>query len=189
MAADSAGNDILAVGIPITGLFGFAPTGTTLPTAVEGNDPDYVLPVAFKKAGLAKVDGGPQMAWAASGDPIEFWQAGYSIPSGLADVTFTATYAQTDPFIRELIYGIVPDANNMIIVDGGGHSVEKILWTEEIFKNGAIRRRCAPKTGIKSVTEDKSTRGEVLGYTVVHEIKRSALYANKHFAEWVIPAA
>ncbi|MDZ4045176.1 MAG: hypothetical protein U1E32_05285 [Rhodoglobus sp.] len=189
MAADSAGNDITAVGIPITGLFGFAPTATTLPTATEGNDPDYELPVAFKRAGLLKVDGGPQFAWAASGDPIEFFQAGYSIPSGLADVTFTAAYAQHDPFIRELIHGVAPDANGMIIVDGGGHSIEKILWSEEIFANGDILRRCAPKTGVRTVTEDRGTRGEVKGYTVVHEIKRSSLISNKHFMEWLIPAA
>lgn len=189
MAADAQGNDVGAVGIPITGALGFAPITTTLPTPVEGADPEFVLPIAFKRAGLLKVDGGPQFAWAASGDPIEFWQDGYSIPSGLADVTLVATFAQTDDFVRELTYGKAPDANGYLTVDGGGHAVEKVLWSEEIFKNGAIRRRIAAKVGVKSVAEDKSTRGEVLGYVITFEIKRSALLGNDHFGEWVIPAA
>jgi hypothetical protein len=188
MAADSAGNDVGAVGIPITGALGFAPSGTALPSDTDGADDAYTLPVAYKKAGLLKVDGGPQFAWAASGDPIEFWQEGYSIPSGLADVTLAATFAQTDAFVRELIYGVAPDVNGKIIVDGGGHAIEKVLFSEEIFKNGAIRRRAAPKVGVRSVTEDRNARGEVLGYAVVFEIKRSTTLGG-HFAEWVIPPA
>jgi hypothetical protein len=188
MAADSAGNDIGAVGIPLTGFLGFAPTGTTIPTPVEGADPELELDAAFVKAGLLKVDGGPQLAWAASGDPIEFWQDGYTIPSGLADVTLAAAFAQTDPFVRELVYGKVPDANGYLTVDGGGHSIEKIAYTEELFKNGAIRRRIADKVTVKSVQEDKSTRGEVLGYAVVFKISRSETFGMDHFGEWVLPA-
>ena len=102
MTADSAGNDVTAVAVPVTGNLGIAPSGSTIPTPVEGGSPSFTLPLAFTKAGLIKTDGGPQWAWAPDGDAIEFWQDGYEIPSGLADVTLTATFAQTDDFIRSV---------------------------------------------------------------------------------------
>lgn len=188
MSADSQGNDVASVAVPVTGNLGIAPAGTTLPTSAAGGASDFVLPVAFVKAGLLKVDGGPQWAWAAAGDAIEFWQEGYSIPSGLADVTLVATFAQTDNFIRSVIYGRTPDVNGFVIVDGGGHSTQYVLFTEEIFKNGVIRRRIAAVAQVQSVAEDKSTRGEVLGYVVTFSIKISPLLQNGHFGEWLLPA-
>ena len=187
--ADSQGNDITTVGIPITGNVGLGPFGTDLPTPVEGADPDVVLEAAIKKLGLLKTDGGPQMAWAASGDPIEFWQVGYSIPSGLADVTFSVTAAQQDAFVRSIVSGQTPDANGYIEVDGGGHSTQYVLWVEEIYKNGMIRRRAAANVTVQSVTEDRNTRGEVQGYAIVFKVGRSPVFNNKHFGEWVLPAA
>lgn len=189
MAADSQGNDITAVGIPITGNIGLGPFGTDLPTSVEGAATELVLDAAIKKLGLLKQDGGPQFAWAASGEPIEFWQDGYSIPSGLADVTLTLTAAQQDAFVRSIVSGQTPDANGYIEIDGGGHSTQYVLWSEEIYKNGMIRRRAAANVTVQSVTEDKSTRGEVQGYVLVFKISRSAVFNNKHFGEWVLPAA
>lgn len=187
MAADELGNDISAVAVPVTGNLGIAPASTTVPTPSEGADPGFTLPEAFTKAGLIKEDGGPQWAWEADGDPIKFWQDGYSIPSGLANVTLVASFAQTDNFIRSVIYGKTPDANGYLVVDGGGHSTEYVLFTEEIFKNGTIRRRVAAVAGVQSVSEDQSTRGEVLGYEVTFEIKRSPLLGNGHFGEWLLP--
>lgn len=184
--ADPAGNDITKVLIPLGGALGFAPALTVVPTPSAGAATGFVLPAAFKKAGLLKVDGGPQLAWAASGDPIEFWQDGYTIPGGLADVTFAATLAQTDPFARELVYGKTPDVNGFLTVDGGGHNIQKVLFTEEIFKNNIIRRRVADRVTLKSVAEDKNTRGEVLGYACVWKIDRSPTFNNDHFGEWVI---
>lgn len=186
--ADELGNDISSVAVPVTGNLGIAPVGTTIPTPVEGADPDFILPAAFRKAGLIKEDGGPQWAWEADGDPIKFWQDGYSIPSGLANVTLVASFAQTDDFIRSIIYGKTPDANGFIIVDGGGHSTQYVLFTEEIFKNGTIRRRVAAVAGVQSVSEDKSTRGEVLGYEVTFSIERSPVLGNGHFGEWLLPS-
>ena len=37
----------------------------------------------------------------ADGDPIVFWQEGFSIPSGLANVELKVKYAQTDETVRE----------------------------------------------------------------------------------------
>src|SRR5262245_3560279 len=127
MAADSAGNDITQVAIPVTGSLAFATSGTAVPAAEDGGDPEDAAPVAFKKAGLVKQDGGPQVAWGATGDALEMWQAGYSIKTGDADVTVTVTLAQHDAIVREIVFGKVPDVNGMIIVDGGGHDIIKTL--------------------------------------------------------------
>lgn len=189
MAADENGNDIQAVGVPVTGSIGFAPFGTPIPSPAEGAADDLVLDPAFVKIGLLKDDGGPQFAWAADGDPIEFWQDGYKIPSGLADVTLTITAAEVlADQVREIIAGIAPDEHGYLELDGGGHATQWVVFTEEIFKNGAIRRRVAPNVTLQSSTEDQSTRGEVNGNQLVFDINRSPVVNNKHFGEWVLPA-
>lgn len=189
MVADAAGNDILAVGVPVTGSIGFAPFGTVIPTPVEGASDDLVLDPAFVKIGLLKEDGGPQFAWAADGDPILFWQDGYSLPSGLANVTLSITAAETlADQVRAIIAGVQPDANGYLEIDGGGHSQQWVVFTEEIFKSGAIRRRVAPNVTLATSEEDQSTRGEVNGNALTFNINRSAVTGNKHFGEWVLPA-
>jgi hypothetical protein len=189
MSADENGNDILAVGVPVTGSIGFAPYGTTIPTPSEGAADDLVLDAAFVKVGLLKTDGGPQFAWAADGDPIEFWQDGYSIPSGLAAVTLAITAAEIlANQVREIIAGIAPDSDGYVEIDGGGHATRWVVFTEEIFKNGAIRRRVAPSITLQSSTEDRSERGAVNGNALVFKVDRHADVGNKHFGEWVLPA-
>jgi hypothetical protein len=189
MTADSLGNDVAAVGVPVTGHMGVAPFGTPVPTPVEGGADSYTLPVAFKLPGLLTEDGGFEWSMEADGDPITFWQEGFSIPSGLANVTLTVKYAQTDETVRGIIRGKTADANGYITIDGGGTSAKYVVFTEEIFKNGLIRRRVAANVSIESVSEDKSERGSVLGYTVVYKIDRSPELANDHIGEWLIPAA
>jgi len=186
MTADSQGNDITTVGIPVTGYIGLGPFGSPFPTPEAGNSAILTLNPSIRKIGLLTKDGGPQFSWEADGDPIEFWQDGYSIPSGLANVTLVVKAAQTDAFVREIISGRAPDANNVVDIDGGGHSTQYILFTEEAFKNGAIRRRGAPNTQVTSVKEDQNTRGEVLGYELTFKINRSPSIGNKHFREWLI---
>lgn len=189
MVADAAGNDILAVGVPVTGSIGFAPFGTTIPTPVEGASDTLVLDPAFVKIGLLKEDGGPQFAWAADGDPILFWQDGYSLPSGLANVTLSITAAETlADQVRAIIAGVQPDGNGYLEIDGGGHATQWVVFTEEIFKNGAIRRRVAANVTLASSEEDQSTRGEVNGNALTFNINRSPVLNNKHFGEWVLPA-
>ena len=188
MSTDAQGNDITAVAVPVTGFIGYAPLGTTIPTPVEGADPDFVLPAAFKKLGLVKVDGGPQWAWESDGDPLTFWQQGYTIPTGLANVTVEASLAQTDNNVRQFLYGGTADANGYLEVDGGGNATHYVIFTEEIFKSGAIRRRVAPDANVLTVAEDQSTPGEVLGYDTTLNINRHADVGNNHFGEWLIPA-
>lgn len=188
--ADSQGNDVTLVGVAVSGSIKIAPYGTTIPTAAEGADPDLELNVAFVPLGLVKKDGGPQLTQAPSGDPIDFWQDGYEIPSGLADVTLAYTLAEVlSDQPRELIAGAAPDANGYTTVDGGGHSTRYVLWVEEIFKNGAIRRRVFPSTTIQTIADDKNTRGEVVGVAITHKVARHSGVAGKHYGEWVLPAA
>lgn len=190
MAADSAGNDIAAVGVPVTGRIAFAPFGTALLSPSQGAQADITsLMGAFTPIGLLKEDGGPQFAWAASGDPIEFWQEGYQIPSGLADVTLAITAAEAlRAYVRQIISGMVPDANNMVVIDGGGHATKWVVYTEEIFKNGAVRRRQAPSVQLLSSTEDRSERGGVMGNALQFTINRDTTIAG-HFREWVLMSA
>jgi hypothetical protein len=186
MVADLKGNDIAAVGVPVTGFIGYAPLATTIPTPAEGADPDFVLPVAFKKLGLIKVDGGPKWSEAANGDALEFWQEGYSIPTGLADVTVAASLAQIDENVRSFLRGKTADANGYMTIDGGGNAKHFVIFTEEIFKNGLIRRRVAPDANIASNDENQSTRGEVLGNDVVLKVNNSPLVGGEHFGEWYV---
>ncbi|MDI2019699.1 hypothetical protein [Paenarthrobacter nicotinovorans] len=187
MAADELGNDVEAVGVPVTGHIGFAPFGTTIPTPVAGKALDYELTVDFKIPGLLTEDGGFEWTMEADGDAITFWQEGYSIPSGLANVELKVKFAQTDETVRQIIRGKTADANGYMTIDGGGTSTRYVTFTEEVFKNGVIRRRVAANVGVKSVKEDKSERGKVLGYEVTFSISRAPELGNQHLGEWLIP--
>lgn len=188
MAADSRGNDITRVFVPVTGFLGYAPVDTTLPTATEGGAADFVLPAAFKKAGLLTDDGGFQWTTEPDGNPIEFYQEGYSIPSGLAKCSLEVKLAQTDDVVRQLVWGKTPDANGYITIDAGGHSTEFVFFTEEIAKNGDIRRRVSIGQ-VDSVKEDQSTQGKVYSYDTTFKMRRVAALNNEHIGEWIIPAA
>lgn len=185
---DAFGNDVTAVGIPVTGFFGYAPAGTVFPTAVEGAAAEFSLPVAFQKAGLLTEDGGFEWTLEADGDPIKFWQDGYQIPSGLANAELTVKLAQYDVVVRELAYGETEDANGYIEIDAGGHATEFVIFSEEIFKNGAIRRRIA-EASVTAAKVDKAERGSVNGTELTFTARRSTSLNGKHIGEWwVLPA-
>ena len=189
MAADENGNNVQAVGIPITGHIGFADYGTALPTPSAGSALDFVLPESFRMPGLLTEDGGFEWTMEADGDPIVFWQEGFSIPSGMANVELVVKYAQTDETVRSLIRGKTADANGYMTIDGGGTDKKYVLFAEEIFKNGIIRRRAAANVSVASVKEDKSERGSVLGYEVTYKIDRHPSLNNEHLGEWLIDPA
>ena len=184
--ADELGNDVELVAIPVSGAIALAPYGTEGPTKVEGADPEYTLPVAFKRVGLVTQDGGPEFTEERDGDPIQFWQDGYSIPTGLANCTITFTAAETNPFVQELHAGSAPDENGYVEVNAGGHSNRYVLWLEEIFRNGMIRRRIAYLVSVESFTAVKSERGTVMGYTIVLRVGVHAKLNNNHSGQWVL---
>ena len=109
MTADSLGNDIAAVGVPVTGFLAWAPAATAIPTPVLGAALELELDPAFKKCGLIKTDGGFDWTSEASGDALDFWQDGYTLPSGLVDVSLAVTFAQTDENMHALLYDVTLD--------------------------------------------------------------------------------
>ena len=184
--ADELGNDVELVAIPVSGAIALAPYGTEGPTREEGADPEYTLPAAFKRVGLVTQDGGPEFTEERDGDPIQFWQDGYSIPTGLANCTITFTAAETNPFVQELHAGVAPDEFGYVEVNAGGHSNRYVLWLEEIFRNGMIRRRIAYLATVDSFTAVKSERGTVMGYTIVLRIGVHSKLNNNHYGQWVL---
>lgn len=186
MTADAQGNDIGAVGIPISGNIGVAPVlPANVLTPAAGAALVLALPAAYRKLGLIKTDGGFDWTTEADGDPITFLQEGYSIPSGNANATVEVGLAQTDPVVREVTYGKVPDQHGYITIDAGGHATRYLVFTEEIFKNGWIERRL----GVASVSAakvDKTTRGEVRGTVLTFKFDRSPYFDNNHFGQWLV---
>lgn len=186
MAADSKGRNLQAVGIPIWGDLAFAPEGTTIPTPAQGGSPSFVLPTAFKRAGLITQDGGFEWSMEKDGDDIEFLQEGYRIPSGLAKVEVKVKLAQYDNIVRELAWGKTPDANGFITIDGGGHANRYVVWTEEAFKNNVLRRRVAAVASVASIKVDKTERGTVNATEVTFAVARHESLNNEHLGEWLI---
>lgn len=182
---DAAGNDLASVFVPVTGALGYGPEGTAVPAPSVLGAPSYSLPGTVRKVGLVKQDGG--FEWSTEpGSVIEFWQEGYALASGLVTGTLAVTLAQTDPIVRELIWGKAPDEFGVIDVELGSNDNTYWLYTEEVAKNLTIRRRIAPNCTVQSVKEDKSERGTVQGYAVVFRTQRSPLIGNAHFREAVI---
>lgn len=183
---DAKGNDLNSVLVPVTGRAALAPFGSPIPAPSEGANLDLVLSELYKSLGLRTADGAPQWAWEADGEAIEFFEEGYNLPSGLANVTVVMKLAETNPWVREIISGKKPDENGYITFDGGGHATRYVLWTEEAFKNKTVRRRVAPQVTVQSVAEDRGERGAVLGYEVTFAVSRHDDVDNEHFGEWVI---
>lgn len=186
MTADSAGNDLSAVFVPVTGALGYGPADTPAPTPSELGAESYSLPVGVNKVGLIKQDGGFDWTGEPSGDALEFWQDGYTLASGQVEATLAVTMAQTDPIVRELVWGKTPDQYGVIDVELGSNDNVYWLYTEEIGKNLVIRRRVAPACTVQTVKEDKSERGVVQGYAVTFRTNRSAAINNAHFREAVV---
>lgn len=187
MAADAAGNDIGLIGIPVTGFLAWAPIGTAIPEKVAGASLSLTLDPAFTKVGLLKQDGGFDWTGEASGEAIEFWQDGYSVPTGLANVSIAATLAEHSAKNQELLYGEVPDVNGAADIEEASNGNRVVLFSHEVFKSGWIRRRAMPNVGIQSVKLDKSERGSVQGLATVFKVDRSSVIANRHYRQWIIP--
>lgn len=184
--SDEFGNDVELVGIPVTGALALAPYGTEGPTRAEGAVESFKLPDAFRRIGLVTQDGGPEFTEERDGDPIQFWQDGYTIPTGLANCTVTFTAAETSALVLELHSGKEPDEFGYVEVNAGGHSKQYVLYMEEIFRNGMIRRRIAYRVSVESFQQVKSERGAVMGYTVVLRIGVHAKLNNNHYGQWIL---
>lgn len=181
-----AANDTSKVFVPVTGNIGFAPYGTTCPTAEQGKAPDLKLDEAFKGAGLIQKDGGFEWTGEADGDPLEFHQEGYSIPSGGYKSGVKFTMAQTDIETQSLIRGLNFDEHGHAIVDSSGNPNRYCVFVEEIFKNGWIRRRLCQNAKFASIKESKAERGSVSGYEVEMSFYNDAAHPGGQYHEWLI---
>jgi len=167
MTADADGDDLGAVGVPITGFAAVQLTGgPTYLTSVQGATLPITVPAGYEKVGLFKVDGGPQEGGDA-GDPIEFFQQGKKL-AGDDQPTIQINLAQFDQRVRRLTTGKTPDANGMIVITGLTPDTTFPLLVVTKYKNGATRVRNG-LARISAVETDQETRGEVNGRAVTFE--------------------
>ena len=179
MAADSQGNDLAEVGVPITGLAAFAPAlvANVIEKAHLAASP-LVLPAAYKRLGLYKVDGGPAPSREA-GDAIEFFQKGYTL-AGDGTRSVVINLAEQNAAVQELIEGVEPDANGVIEVSSSLPDNRFILLVVTKYRNGKEKRQ----VGVASVTAveaDQQTRGEVEGQAVTFTWQEDPLFNDAPF--------
>lgn len=186
MAADSYGMDVSAVGIPLTGRIAFSPYGTTLPTGVQMYNPAFVLPAEWKNPGLLTTDGGFQYNEARS-EPIQFFQDGYEVTVGTGELTLTVKLAENSETVRQITRGKTADANGTMEIDIDGDPIRYGVYTEQVYKNGVMKRRACANAWVRSVSYDQPTRGQVDTVTLTLAIKRDAAHGNGHFRETLLP--
>lgn len=185
MAIDAEGNDLGAVGVPITGFAAVQLTGgPTYLSSLEGGSLPITLPSGYEKVGLFKVDGGPQEGGDA-GDKIEFFQKGYKL-AGDDQPTIQINLAQFDARVRKLTTGKTPDANGMIVITGLTPDNTFPLLVVTKYKNGATRVRNG-LARISAVEPDQETRGEVNGRATTFEWIDDPTVGG-FYRDWLIPA-
>ncbi len=182
MTADIQGNDLEAVGVPITGMAAFAPIdqANVIEKAALGAKP-LVLPEAFRKLGLYKQDGGPTDA-RESEDPIEFFQQGYKL-AGAGTRTVQISLAEQNAAVQKLIEGREPDADGVIEVSASLPDNQFILLVVTRYKNGMEKRRI----GVASVTAvepDQEERGSIAGQAVTFTWAENALFNDAPYWQW-----
>lgn len=189
MTADSQGNDLDAVGVPITGLAAFAPLLEA--NIIEKEDlaaSPLVVPAAFKRLGLYKVDGGPTAA-RESGDAIEFFQKGYTL-AGDGTRTVQIGLAEQNAIVQGLIEGATPDANGVIEVSSSLPDNRFILLVVTRYRNGTEKRQIGVAS-ITAVEPDQSERGSVEGTAVTFTWQEDPLFNDAPFWQFgpAIPGA
>lgn len=182
MTADTQGNDLDAVGVPITGLAAFAPVdaGNVIASADLKADP-LTLPAAFKKLGLYKQDGGPSPA-RESGDRIEFFQKGYFL-SGEGTRSVQIGLAEQNANVQALIEDATPDANGVIEVSSNLPNNEFILLVVTRYRGG-LEKRVIGVASVTAVEPDQQERGSVEGANVTFTWKEHDLFNGAPFWSW-----
>ncbi|WEK60503.1 MAG: hypothetical protein P0Y60_14475 [Candidatus Microbacterium colombiense] len=164
MTADEQGNDLGAVGVPITGMAAFAQLDAeNVLTKTELCAKPLVLPPAYRKLGLYKVDGGPAPGRETE-DPILFFQVGYSL-AGDGTRSVVITLAEQNANVQHLIEGAEPDENGVIEVSASLPDNRFILVVVTKYRGGLEKRQI----GVASVTAvelDQQERGSVEGAAV-----------------------
>lgn len=187
MAHDEYGNNLGQVGVALTGRAAIAKmdANITIPTPAEGAEPQLTLTGGWLALGLRTDDGAPEWTEEPDGDAIEFFEDGYRLPTGRANVECKMTLAQTSTLVGELRTGGTYDENGYLKADIGAGGVDRYyLFTEEIFANGMIRRRLAERVTATQVQTVKPERGSVAGHEVTFTAAR--FDGKHHYHEWLI---
>ncbi|WP_051701742.1 hypothetical protein [Mycetocola saprophilus] len=182
MTADSQGNDLDAVGIPITGLAAFAPVlaANVIEKNKLGASP-LVLPAAYKRLGLYKQDGGPAES-REGGDALEFFQKGYSL-AGDGTRTVVIGLAEQNPTVQALLEGAEPDVNGVIEVSSSLPNNRFILLVVTKYRNGTEKRRIGV-AAITAIEPDQQERGSVEGANVTFTWQEDPLFNSAPFWQW-----
>lgn len=183
--ADAQGNDLDAVGVPTGGKAAFAAAVAANVVAKEdmGVWP-LELPAAAKVIGLIKVDGGPAEA-RESDDPIEFFQAGYSL-AGDGTRTTQINAAEMNAAVLELIEGEEPDANGVIEVSSTLPDNRFILYEVVVYRNGRRRFRQGV-AAVTAVEPDQAERGSVHGSNITFTWQEDELFNGAPFWQYLTP--
>lgn len=189
MTADSQGNDLAAVGVPITGMAAFAPVdaANVIEKEALGASP-LVLPAAARRLGLYKVDGGPAPS-RETGDAIEFFQKGYTL-AGEGTRAVVVNLAEQNAAVLALTEGAEPDENGVIEVSSSLPGNRFILYVVTRYRGGLEKRQIGVAS-VTSVEPDQQTRGEVEGIAVTFTWQEDELFNGAPFWQWgpAIPGA
>lgn len=187
MSADEQGNDPGAVGVPITGMAAFAPhAAENVLTKTELAAKPLVLPAAYRKLGLYKVDGGPAPGRETE-DPILFFQIGYS-KAGQGTRSVVITLAEQNANVLKLIEGAEPDENGVIEVSASLPDNRFILFVVTMYRAEAGQPRMEKRQiGVASVTAvelDQQERGSVEGAAVTFTWAEDDLFNGAPFWQY-----
>lgn len=182
MAADSQGNDLSNVGVPIGGLVAFAPydAANVLADEAMGVTP-LQLPAGYEMLGLVKQDGAPQHQ-RESGEAMEFWQEGYK-KSGTGTRSVQVNLAENNAAVLKLTEGKAPDENGIIYVDSSLPEARVLLFMATKFKGGS-EDRYNGAAQVTAVEVDQDTRGEVRGRSVTLTWSEDPLFNDAPFKMW-----
>lgn len=183
MAADTQGNDLTAVGVPIGGIVAVAPydEANVVADASMGVTP-LTLPTAYSLLGLVKQDGAPSHG-RESEDGTEFWQSGYLLP-GTGTRTLQANFAELTATVLQLVEGKEANEHGVIYVDSNLPAAKVMLFQVTQFKNG-VEKRHNGVAQVTAVEEDQDERGAVRGYAVTFTWQEDPLFSGSPFKMWV----
>ncbi|MEE8738290.1 MAG: hypothetical protein SOI66_05200 [Bifidobacterium sp.] len=181
--ADSAGNDLSKVNIPIGGALAFAPysADNTIADTALASSP-VVLPAGYKYLGLVKKDGAPQTT-IDSEDATEFWQKGYSLP-GDATRTIEVTMAEDNISVLQLTEGKTPDANGIIYVDSSISSARIMLFELVKYRDGGVERRRNGAAQVTKVEPGQDSRGENAGVKITIKWQEDPLFSGSPYKQF-----
>ena len=185
MAADTQGNDLESVNVPVTGRISVVPyeEENVITPEMIGEDveePDLPEAYATGAIGLVTSDGAPQDS-SETGDATEFWQQGYQV-NGEASITTAFTAAEDNAVTRRFVNGSDPDEHGVYGIDTLTPDGKWMAYYEEAYKNGRVYRRA----GVVTLTGNEpgqSTRGSVKGRALTVTWQNDDYYGGHKYIE------